>query len=154
MVDRLARYANPPKPWTKPIEVDDVPGKPIAGKPKHWGYHLLLDISDCNHDIDDPKKVESFIADLVKALKMKTIGDPMVVKVEGEDGRGVTAVQIITTSTITFHGDNDKWSVYLDVFSCKEFEPETAIGLVKQYFAPKHIGKLWLHRDAGRWPEK
>ena len=112
-----------------PIEVDDIPTKPIAGRRKHWGYHLIMDISGCNRDIDDDGIVKTFLAHLVSDLRMKTIGPPVVVKVEGEDGRGLTAVQIITTSSITFHGDNDKWCVYLDVFSCKQFKPQTVIDL-------------------------
>lgn len=146
-------------PWSgkweniKPEYIDDIPN--AGAEKKHWGYHLLVDCSDCNHDIDDPVKVELFIRELVKKLKMKPIGKPMVIKVDDkEDGRGVTAVQIITTSTITFHGDNEKWSVYLDVFSCAPYEPKTALNLFNQYFQPKHLAYKWILRDAGDWPKK
>ena len=158
MVKKFKQYSdNDGKPWrgkwvqVKPEELDDIPS---SGKnEQHWGYHLLVDASDCNHDIDDPKIVELFIRELVKKLKMKPIGQPMVVKVNGEDGRGTTAVQIITTSTITFHGDDEKWSVYLDVFSCKEYEPKVALDLFNRYFKPKHIAYKWILRDAGNYPK-
>ncbi|SRR5579885_1752959 len=146
--------ASPRKASPLPVEVDDVPSKPLGGRRQHWGYHLILDISGCNHAIDDPAKVKAFLAELVAALKMKTLAPPVVVRVKGEDGRGVTAVQLITTSSITFHGDDDRWCAYIDVFSCKPFAPKTALDLVRTYFQPKHVGKLWLFRDAGRWPER
>lgn len=138
----------------KPHELDDDAAKRLKGKRQHWGYHLLLDISHCNEKIDDEKSVEAFLKDLVQTLKMKPIGPPTIVKVHGEQGRGLTAVQIITTSTITFHGDDEEWCVYLDIFSCKAFDPKQAVKLVKEYFKPKRIGKFFLYRDAGRWPKK
>lgn len=149
---------NDGKPWhgdwknIKPEELDDIPNS--GDKKDHWGYHLLVDCSECNHDIDDPVKVELFIRELVKKLKMKPIGKPVIVKVNGEDGRGTTAVQIITTSTITFHGDDEKWSVYLDVFSCAPYEPKVALQLFTKYFEPKHLAYKWILRDAGNWPKQ
>lgn len=141
--------------YLNPVELDDKSGvKPVAGKPDHWGYHLIIDMSNCNRDIDDEKAVKAFFRQLVADLKMKTLTDVEIVRPKKEEGRGLTAVQVITTSSITFHGDDDKWSVYLDIFSCKPFDPKVAISLIKKCFAPKHIGGLWLHRDAGRWPEK
>lgn len=137
----------------KPIELEDKP-KDIKGKRQHWGYHLLLDVSDCSKGIDDEKNVLEFLKQLVKELKMTPIGEPFLVKVKEPDGRGISAVQIITTSTITFHGDDDEWSAYIDVFSCAPYEPKVAIDCVKKFFDPKHVGDLWLYRDAGSWPRK
>lgn len=137
----------------KPIEVEDYK-KPQGDPKQHWGYHLVLDVSECSHGIDDPQYVVQFIKHLVQALKMKPIGEPIVVQVNDTDGRGTSAVQIITTSTITFHGDDDEWSAYIDVFSCAPYDPKVAIDLVHQYFKPKHVGDLWLYRDAGSWPRK
>jgi 8-oxo-dGTP pyrophosphatase MutT (NUDIX family)/S-adenosylmethionine/arginine decarboxylase-like enzyme len=134
-----------------PIEVADNPKKSEAGK--HWGYHLILDISGCNEGIDDETTVRAFFKDLLAITKMKPIGDLIVVRVDNpEEGRGLTAVQIITTSTITFHGDDDQWCLYFDLFSCAAFDPRAVIDLVKKYFQPERIGKIWLYRDAGKWP--
>ncbi len=137
-----------------PHELVDDTAKPVRGKRQHWGYHLILDVSDGNKNIDDEKAVGAFLKDLVKALKMKAVGEPMIVRTDDQTGRGLSAVQIITTSSITFHGDDDEWCAYIDIFSCKSFEPQHAIGVVEKYFSPKHIGKFFLYRDAGRWPEK
>ena len=135
-------------------ELDDIPKKPSAND-DHWGYHLLMDMSGCNKNIDNPEKVRAFLKELVQELKMKPLGPPVIIKVDdSENGRGVTGVQVITTSTITFHGDDQKWCVYLDVFSCAAYEPKIVFDTVKKYFAPKQIGHKWIYRDAGEWPHK
>ena len=162
MVDKFKDYkkSNSGKPWhgiwknVKPEELSDIPSNGLL-KGTHWGYHLLVDCSECNEYIDDEAKVELFIRELVKKLKMKPLGKPIVIKVDNkEEGRGITAVQVITTSTITFHADDDKMSVYLDVFSCAPYEPKVALDLFYSYFEPKHIAYKWLLRDAGSWPKK
>lgn len=135
----------------KPIELADVPGKPI--NKTHWGYHLLLDASGCNKNIDDPDMVKLFLKMLVKELDMKPIGEPTIIKVSDQEGRGVTGVQVITTSTITFHGDDQEWCVYLDVFSCKTYDPRLVFKLFTRFFKPKHYGYKWILRDAGKWPK-
>lgn len=141
----------------KPYELDDKGGiKPAGGKEDHWGYELILDCSDCNEKIDDPPTVTAYLKEMVTALKMIAVGEPLVHQFTGEgtEGRGTSGVQIITTSSVTFHSDDDGEAAYINVFSCKAFEPQTAIDLTRKYFEPKRCGALWLYRDAGPWPEK
>lgn len=137
----------------KPQELADIPRKPSKND-THWGYHLLLDVSSCNKNIDDAKEIRSFLKELVEKLDMTPVGEPIVKKFDNEDGRGYSAIQLITTSTITFHGDDERMCIYLDVFSCKAYEPKIVFDLVHKYFNPKHIGHKWIYRDAGDWPER
>jgi S-adenosylmethionine/arginine decarboxylase-like enzyme len=113
----------------------------------NWGYELLLDIGPCNSHINDPETVKEFVTTLVKKLDMHPLGKPQVVYVDTEEGKGVSAVQIITTSTITFHGDANGNVAFIDVFSCKLYDPEVVIELVNNYFSPKNITKRWLTRN-------
>src|SRR5688500_1433310 len=94
-------------------------------KEPYWGYHLLLDMQGCNDSINDVEAVRQFLKELVPAIKMVPFGEPQVFYFNDCNGAGVTGVQIITTSTITFHGDADGMCVYLDVFSCAPFEENT-----------------------------
>jgi S-adenosylmethionine decarboxylase len=161
------RYARPPRAAPKaarqksdsslkPHELDDNGGVRAANPGKeHWGYHLILDCSGCNQKVDDPPTVTAYLKEMVQALKMVPVGEPLVHQFTGgEEGRGTTGIQIITTSSFTFHSDDDADQAYIDIFSCKEFEPQTAIDLTDRYFEPKKTGCLWLYRDAGPWPEK
>jgi S-adenosylmethionine/arginine decarboxylase-like enzyme len=138
------------------VELDDHGGvRPVPEeKESHWGYHLIVDASGCNKAVDDPDEVANYLKEMVKALKMKAVGDPIICQFTNPRGRGTSGVQIITESSITFHSDDEKWQAYIDVFSCKTFEPKVALDLTMKCFAPKHMGKLWLHRDAGPWPER
>lgn len=114
----------------------------------YWGYHLLVDMAGCNESINNPNSVKAFLHQLVVLLDMHAIGKPIVVYVDTEEGRGVSGVQLITTSTITFHGDANGNCVYLDVFSCKEYSPDVVFSLIVDYFQPKHTQYRWLYRDA------
>lgn len=113
----------------------------------HWGYHLLVDMSGCNDDINDINIVVKFVKELVILLDMKPIGDTIAYYIDDETGKGVTAVQIITTSTITFHGDDIGKCVYLDVFSCKPYDSDSVLTLVDKYFSPTNKKHQFLHRD-------
>jgi S-adenosylmethionine decarboxylase len=153
---RAARAVRKSGAALKPHELDDKGGVRAADTgEEHWGYHLILDCSGCNQKVDDPPTVTAYLKEMVQALKMVAVGEPLVHQFTGgEEGRGTTGIQIITTSSFTFHSDDDADQAYIDIFSCKEFEPQTAIDLTDRYFEPKRCGAFWLYRDAGPWPEK
>ena len=120
-------------------------------KPKDsWGFHLLIDMSECNEKIDDEAAIEQFFGDIITELKMKPLSEIMIKKVDsGEEGRGISAVQMITTSSITFHSDDEERSVYLDIFSCKDFDPKHALEFACKTFEPKEHAAQLIYRDAG-----
>jgi S-adenosylmethionine/arginine decarboxylase-like enzyme len=113
-----------------------------------WGIHLLVDASGCNEYINCVNNVRAFIIKLVQKIKMHPIGKPMVVYVDTEEGKGVSAVQLITTSTITFHGDDEGKRAFIDVFSCKEFDQQKVIDYIKEVFRPQKINTRLIIRDA------
>ena len=124
--------------------------KPAPAKKKSWGFHLIVDMSACNDKMDSQMAIRAFFVAIIKKLQMKELSPLMMKKVSGENGRGISAVQMITTSSITFHGDDDKRCVYLDIFSCKEFKPEIALALIKETFNPQRMTHKFLYRDAGK----
>jgi len=114
----------------------------------HWGFHLLLDLSQCNSNIKDKVKIKDFIKQLIKTIKMKAVGETIIRNFGEGDTAGYSAMQLISTSSITLHAVNKFNSLYLDIFSCKDFEKEKAIDLAKEYFQPKYIKSKFLYRDA------
>lgn len=50
------------------------------------------------------------------------------------DLEGWSAMQFIQTSTITVHADEVDGRCFIDVFSCKEFDPEQAAALAQRHF--------------------
>lgn len=139
----------------KPFELTDKGLIPVhKSKKDHWGWHLILDCADCNENIDDEDQIKEFIDTLVEELGMKKLSEITLVRVDSEEeGRGISATVIISTSTITCHFDDQGYCAYIDIFSCKTFEPKTAINTVEDFFDPKTIGDVFLFRDAGKFAE-
>jgi S-adenosylmethionine/arginine decarboxylase-like enzyme len=115
---------------------------------ENWGYHLLVDLGGCDNNINDMEYVKAFIQRLVKILDMHPIGAPVVVHVDSEEGKGVSAVQLITTSTITFHGDENGNQAFIDIFSCKPYSVEIVLSFINRVFTPKTIKHGFLYRNA------
>ena len=69
---------------------------------------------------------------------MKRFGECVVVDF-GEDPRvsGFSMTQLIETSLISGHFANQSNAVYLDVFSCKYYNPHTVAEFAKEFFKAK-----------------
>ena len=118
----------------------------------YWGYHLTLDCANCDRAlIKSEDNVRKFIKELLVRIDMQPIGDTHVEYTAGEfpDKAGLTAVQIIVTSTIVAHFIDSTGDLYLDVFSCKQFDLETVVDTVKEYFNPEKTRVNYLTRQAG-----
>jgi S-adenosylmethionine/arginine decarboxylase-like enzyme len=103
---------------------------------KAWGIQSSIDIHHCDHDlIRDADAIKEFVIQLCELIEMKRFGDPVIVHF-GEDERvaGFSMTQLIETSLISAHFANQTNNVYLDIFSCKYYEPETAVQFAKNYF--------------------
>lgn len=116
---------------------------------QYWGYHLILDCSDCNYtSISSYDNIYNFTKQLVEDIKMTAYGEPQIVHFGPEGKKGYTLVQLIETSNICCHFVECTDSMYLDVFSCKPYDSQIVIDLVKKYFEPKKIRKMFLTRQA------
>jgi len=119
---------------------------------QYWGYHLTLDCANCGRElIKDPRNVQDFVDALLTRIDMKPIGPTHIEYTAAEfpDKAGLTAVQIIVTSTIVAHFIDSTGDLYLDVFSCKQFDIETVVNTVDEYFKPSNTRVNFLTRQAG-----
>ena len=94
--------------------------------PEPWGIASAIDIYDCDPEkIRDAGYIKSFVVQLCDLIEMKRFGETQVVHF-GEDEKvaGFSMVQLIETSLISAHFANLTNTVYLDVFSCKTYDPE------------------------------
>ena len=116
-------------------------------KEQYWGYHLSLDCYECEKpSITDRDHIAKFTKQLVEDIDMVAYGEPQIVHFGEGDKEGFTLIQLIETSNICAHFVNETGNVYLDVFSCKEFEPADVEDIVKQYFKPSLIIKRCVAR--------
>ena len=103
---------------------------------KAWGLQCSFDIYGCNAEIiRDADKIKQFVYQLCELIDMKRFGECQVVNF-GEDERvaGFSMVQLIETSLISAHFANQSNTVYLDVFSCKPYNPEVVKDFAIFYF--------------------
>lgn len=116
-----------------------------------WGKHAVLNAFRCPvHLISNKANIHAFTVDLVKKIDMVAYGQPMIVRFGDGNKAGFTLVQLIETSNITGHFCDESGDAYLDVFSCKDFNPAVVEAVVKHYFAPQSVDLLVLERTAGR----
>jgi S-adenosylmethionine/arginine decarboxylase-like enzyme len=106
----------------------------------YWGIASAIDIYNCDPDkIRDADLIRRFVVELCELIEMKRFGETMVVHF-GEDERvaGYSMVQLIETSLISAHFANQTNAVYLDVFSCKAYDPEEARKFAQDFFGGSH----------------
>ena len=81
---------------------------------------------------------------------MEPIGEPRIEYTAAEfpDKAGFTVVQVIVTSSIVAHFVDSLDQIYLDVFSCKDFNPEVVERSVRDSFKATKLRKYFLTRQA------
>ena len=119
-----------------------------------WGYHLILDSSKCMRGaIRCPNIITQFSDNLVKKIDMVPYGRPQVQHFGSGNKAGYTLVQLIETSNIVAHFVEETDDMYLDVFSCKKYDPEIVKNVVEYYFKPIQSHSKFLIRQDGRIPQ-
>ena len=105
-----------------------------------WGIASSFDIYNCDPEaIRSAEKIQQFVVELCDLIEMKRFGETTIVNF-GEDERvaGYSMVQLIETSLISAHFANMTNTVYLDVFSCKPYDPEIVADFAQKFFAGSH----------------
>jgi S-adenosylmethionine/arginine decarboxylase-like enzyme len=117
-----------------------------------WGFHAIMDCSGVNLDkITDAANIKNWLGDLLEKIDMEPVGSPIVelTGVGQPDKEGYTAVQIIVTSSIIAHFINRDRHIYIDVFSCKEFDPAVVEQSIRNFFGSETvIKKILIPRNA------
>jgi S-adenosylmethionine/arginine decarboxylase-like enzyme len=97
--------------------------------------------------ITDARHISDFAKTLVERIDMKAYGEPQVVHFGEDDKQGFTLVQLIETSNIVAHFCDDTGNFYMDVFSCKPYNTNIVVDLVKEYFSPQIITERFIERE-------
>lgn len=114
-----------------------------------WGQHLILDLNGCPREhLTSADNIRGWVKELITVIDMKAFGEPMLEHFASHsfDAAGFTLLQLIETSNISAHFAENLGQVYIDVFSCKRFDDEAAIGVCKKYFVPSQLNRHSLER--------
>ena len=101
-----------------------------------WGLLTSLDIESCDAaTIRDAAEIKRYVIELCELIEMKRFGECHVVHF-GEDERvaGYSMLQLIETSCISGHFANDTNTSYIDIFSCKAYDPQVVEEFTRNFF--------------------
>ncbi|OGR10822.1 MAG: S-adenosylmethionine decarboxylase proenzyme [Desulfobacterales bacterium RIFOXYA12_FULL_46_15] len=118
---------------------------PISWKKEYerkapWGVLASFDIYEADPEIiRDATRIERFVHELSDLIEMKRYGDCKIVHFgEDEKVEGFSMTQLIETSLISGHFANASNTVYLDVFSCKFYDPRQVAEFAMSFFKGGH----------------
>ena len=113
---------------------------------REFGQHLTIDASSCNRKkLTDQSLVYDILNNLPEKLGMHKMTLPQVVKWldPGATVEGISGFVMIAESHISIHTFPEKDYVFIDLFSCKGFDIDSAIELLINAFeAKKHTKNI------------
>ena len=122
----------------------------MSGKSSgRFGTELILDLHGCNPEtIRSRRKLGTFTRQLCRRIKMKRYGEPMIEHFGHKNlvTTGYSLVQLIETSAISGHFSEASRSAYLNIFSCKPFDPDEATEFCKEYFEATRVKRRLIVR--------
>ena len=115
---------------------------------KNYGYELILDLHSCDPKTFNRESIDLYFSDLCDVIDMEKCevhfwddeGVPQEEKQTEAHAKGTSAVCFILTSTIVIHTLDILKTVYVNIFSCKEYDPEVAAEFTRKWFKG-HIKK-------------
>ncbi|MGO8949072.1 MAG: adenosylmethionine decarboxylase [Ktedonobacterales bacterium] len=114
-----------------------------------FGPHLIIDGSGCNRKkLADRNLIERVLNSYPSAIGMTKIGGPHIFEYQAPDPAysGISGIVIIAESHIAIHTFPELDYFTLDVFSCRDFDPEVAVDYIQQAFEVKQMDRIVLQR--------
>lgn len=119
-----------------------------------YGKELIIDLHNCDSSTFTKENIERFFIELCKKIKMKREDlhwwDEEDVPEEERFTEphliGISAIQFITTSNITIHTLQLMKRVYLNIFSCKDFNEDYALNFSKDWFKGEVVNSRTIER--------
>jgi len=113
-----------------------------------WGMLTSIDLFDCSPEkIRSEKEIKKYVIELCKRIDMKRFGPTYTVRFgEEERVKGYSMMQLIETSNISGHFAERTNSAYIDIFSCKYYDPFKAEQFSKKFFGAKRAESYFTVR--------
>lgn len=105
-----------------------------------YGLELIIDLHECDLDgLVNREKLTEFFVRVCKIIDMKRHGGPLFWEDNSDMPhlRGISAMQFIETSTIVCHPLPMLQSVYVNIFSCKDFNNDAALKFCMDFWRAK-----------------
>lgn len=104
-----------------------------------WGMEVALDLLNVELNIiKNEDQLKRYAKDLVELIDMKAFGETQLVHFGScPEVQGYTMVQMIETSLISAHFAELTSAAYINVFSCKPFDPDKVLEFSINFFNAK-----------------
>jgi len=119
-----------------------------------YGLHLMLDLSGCRSNLNEPMQIKKFLEEIVDKIEMTPIMPAQIYLYPSHakpEEWGVSGLQMIAESHISVHTYPENGWLFGDVFSCKSFDTERALLLFTKFFEPSHT-KWWIQTRGEGFP--
>jgi S-adenosylmethionine decarboxylase len=129
-------------------------GSTMAINENLYGYELILDLHGCDATRFTRTSIDSFFSYLCDVIDMEkcVVHFWDDVGVADEDKQtlthttGTSAVCFILTSSIVIHTLDLLKAAYINIFSCKKFDPDTVVRVSREWFNADQCSKKLVER--------
>lgn len=115
---------------------------------KCWGIVASVNVYGCHAEyIKTPEKIKQYVTELCDKIDMIKHGPTLVERFAEGALEGYSGFQFIETSSITLHFDETENRAFIDIFSCKYFDPELAKEFSLEFFEGTSASVVHLLRS-------
>ena len=119
-----------------------------------YGIELILDLHGCDVSKFTRESITEYFERLCVLIDMDRedlhfwddIGVPEEDKQTSPHGQGTSAVQFILTSSIVIHALDQLQAIYINMFSCKVFDPKVAEQFTTEWFGATDCSARFIDR--------
>ena len=121
---------------------------------KPYGFELIIDLHGCDIGKFNRESLDGYFDKVCKAIDMEKCerywwDDVGVTEEERQTSphtKGTSAVQFILTSTIVVHTLDLLKAVYINIFSCEEFDAQVSEKITREWFGAKDCKTHFIER--------
>ena len=107
-----------------------------------YGTELILDIHNCNVTLFTRSGIEKYLKELCNLIEMEREdlhfwdyeNEPEEYEIAADHLKGISCVQFIKTSNITIHSLDILKKIFINIFSCKDFDVNIVSNHSVEYF--------------------
>ena len=118
------------------------------------GPELILDLHECNIHLFTRRALEVYFINLCDIIEMERceihfwddLETPESEKQTSPHTKGTSAIQFILTSNITVHTLDILGKVFVNIFSCKDFDADVAVKFTELFFNGKIANQKVIDR--------
>jgi S-adenosylmethionine/arginine decarboxylase-like enzyme len=119
-----------------------------------YGIELILDLHECDVSTFTRESISEYFSQLCELIDMQRedlhfwddVGVAEEDKQTSPHTQGTSAVQFILTSSIVIHALNQLRAVYINMFSCKGFDPKLAETFTAEWFGAGACSARFIDR--------